>query len=922
MKTVKRFRFPRLAGRVVSATNFGHLLLVHLLSLLAVLLFDCGYAKLAGLFVIVLFNLNSWTHSKLDGLDHRPDHRSGQATGQQAIEQPFETTSFEWLQAIIDQLWPGDLAASFQRELNKFYTKNRNTEYKFYHFYLNETQPPRLDQIHVPSESTRSDEAVLHFRLTLLGTALIRLSEESEQDKAERSLIDRLIGRYGFRRRSQTGTYQDAKLKKKHFLVKELYLNGRSRIVFRPLSNHAPFFTSLSFSLLDYPAMYSKDRHDPCESSDEFEQRLYHYLIERICLPFLCPNRLVLLYTHRDYIKLEHGRLLRQKLSETNQFVRTKLRRLIRNRPKVGDFMQELSDHKIVAWYKANVVKELDLVELQLNCCTYHPAPLYVLRVRVIEAENLRSNCVMFVRVRVGQLSVAKVRLVHTGSPVLNLTALLPLHDHYERCSVQLFEIRSHDVKTIKRCTGQLSTPLWNQPIVRLPKDHQLIRPLSEVCFPIDSRTFGCDESSQNLNGQDFWLPLDGARKSMIHLSCACFRLSAALRTIRKVSRITRTMMITKGDLNHNQLPIAFVKLYAENFVCTYKKDSQLKSRRNQFNQLEFSLAGKTKAVDLMKLTKTRSIFRNGCHLFVYDDPFNSDLVVELANRSKRTDFVHENDGQDSKIRLLNLVSLSDYKGKLHHNEKLSIYIVNSKDFDKSCAGDKKAANFKLIDKEEFGKLTLNLFIGFVCLDSGVLQRLLLAPELRGQCLDGRKRAKRQTKLTKKDKKLLLDQAASSNRRKRKSLPTGECVGKLYFKLLNSHELVIGVVHVQNAPYDQTKQRVKLQVAVELWKGNQKVSVKRTPFTEIVHNPTFDSSFQFAIDSGHLQQYAVRLVVVQRSGLFRTALKIIADRFCTIPLLTMDANFVIRSYRLKTDNKISDKRLEPGVSSKNPFNFK
>ena len=891
LKTIKRFR----------ARNLGHLLLVHLLSLFAVLLFDCGYVKLAALLVTLLFS--SW-----NGIE-RPVRQ--QAAGEQAADN--QTTS-EWLQAIVDQLWPGDLAALFQRELNKFYTKNRGTEYKFYHFYVSENRPPRVEQVHMPGDSLRSDEIVLNFRLTLAGTALIKLSEEAEQDRAERALVDRLVGRYGFRRRTQTGTYQDAKLKKKHFLVKELCVSGRSRLVLRPLSDHAPFFTSLSFGLLDYPAIYSKDPHDLCESSEEFERRLYHYLIERICLPFLYPNRLVLHYTHRDYIKHEHGRLLRQKLSETNQFTRTKLRRLIRNRPKVGDFMQALSDHKIVAWYKANVVRELDLVELQLNCSTYHPAPRFVLRVCVIEAEGMQANCVMFVRIRVGQQSVAKVRLIYSGSPVLNLTALLPLHDHYERCSVQMFEIRSHDVKTVRRCSAELDTPLWNQNLGQLPKDHPLIRPLAELRFPIDSVAFGCnesghDETGQNRNGQDFWMPLlDGRQSRMVHLNCACFRLSTSPLTIRTVSRITRTLMLTKGDLSHSQLPVAFVKLYAENFVCTYqKKESQLRSRRNQFDQLEFSLAGKTKALDLMKLTKTRSIFRNGCHFFVYDDPFNLDLLVELTSSSgKRTGFAAEQDGQHSKVRLLNLISLADCRSRLQHNQpnhKLSIYVVNGKDFDKNCSDEKRAANFKLLDKDEFGKLALNLFVGFVCLGGEVLQRLLLAPELRGQCPDGeRGRPKRQTKLTEKDKKKLLEQAArSSQRRTRKS--SGECVGKLYFKLVNSHQLMVGVVHVQNAPYDQTK-RVKLQVAVELWKGNQKVSVKRTPFTEIVHNPTFDSSFQFAIDSGYLQQYAIRLVVVQRSGLFRSVLKIIADRFCTIPLLTPEANFVIRSYRLKISDKL------------------
>lgn len=977
------FKTIKLPGRV-TVSVVGHCLVLHLASLLVILLFDWGYPKLAGLLVILLFNLNSLIHSRLDNpatcsptklttdpptdpptnpttdplLTHPPtdphpthspsDHLPGHPTDPNSTHHstdhsptnPLSTTdplthpneqpkkrqtedqtedqthqTVEWLQAIIDQLWSGELVASFQRELNKFYIKNRNTEFKFYHFYLNESRAPKLDQIYVPAESTRTDEIVLHLRTTLIGTALLKLKDESEQDKAESGLVARLVQQYGFRRKSQTGTYQDAKLKKKKFLVKEFYLSGRARIVLRPLCIQAPFFTSLQASLLDHPTLHSNDQRDLAESSDEFEHRLYNYLVERICLPFLSPNRLVLLYAHRDFIKREHGKLLRQKLSETNQFMRTKLRRLIKSKRKSSDFAQELFDHKIIDWYRANVVRNLDLVELELNCSTYHPPPLFICRLKVIEADNLLllPNCVMFVRIQVGQLSLAKVRVLTSACPLLNLTALLPVHDFYEAASVQMFEIRSQSVSAIKRCTTELAKLHWNQPIAKLPKTDPLIRPLSEASF--DLSAFAEVAGHANLNGQDFWLPLEGARaQSMVHLSCACFRLSAAPRTLRKVSRVTRSMMISKNDLNHNQLPVAFVKLYAENFVCTYSKDNKLRSRRNQFNQLAFSLMEKTKTVDRMKLTKTRSIFRNGCHFFAYDDPFKLELLVELGDR-KRTGFVHEN---DNPIRLLNLISLADFKGRPSlHNQNLSIYIVNNKDFPRTADKQFGGGNFKTLDKEEYGVLAMNLFIGYVCLEGDILRRLFMAPEIRGQTLDGGRGEKKPEKLTKKDKNQLLGMAATADTKKSKSLRTGECVGRLYFKLVNAKELMVGVVNVVNVPHDSTK-RVRLQVAVELWKGNRKVTVKKTPFTEIVHNPTFDSSFQFAIESGNLQQYAVRFVVVQRSGLFRSALKIIADRFCTIPLLTLDANFVIRSYRLKSDKQV-DRR---NVSSKNQFNFK
>ena len=106
-------------------------------------------------------------------------------------------------------------------------------------------------------------------------------------------------------------------------------------------------------------------------------------------------------------------------------------------------------------------------------------------------------------------------------------------------------------------------------------------------------------------------------------------------------------------------------------------------------------------------------------------------------------------------------------------------------------------------------------------------------------------------------------------------------------------------MNVINIPYDKTK-RIKLQVVIELWKGNLKIATKKTRFTEIVHNPTFNkSSFQFNLDTGNLQQYVIRFVVIQKSGFFRSILKIISDRFCTIPLLTLDVNLVTRSYIFK-----------------------
>ena len=889
-------KLPNLVGQLFER-NFRHFLAIYFCSLLIVIAFHFRYEKLGLLLVVFLFNLNSLFYTRLC----KAYNVEQENNKERSDRLDRSTTDFEWLQMIIDQRWSGGLVVLFQKELNKFYTKNRNTEYKFYHFYLNENSPPRIEQMHIPSESRRTDEVVIHSQITIVGTVLLKLNED-EKDKGELALISLLIDKYGFKRKFQAGTYQDANLKKKNFLTKELCLNARSRLILRPLTNSMPYFTSLNFTLLDYPLMYSTDKRDVYESSNEFEHKFYNYLIECICLPFLHPNRLILLYAHREHIKHEHGLLFKQKLSEANQFMQNKLRKAIKHKRKVNDFIQELNDKKILNWYKSNVVKNLDLVELNLNCSTFHPFPLFVVRIKLIEIEHIVPDSVIFIRFRIGQLSIAKVRLINSASPILNLITLLPVHDYYEQCTIQIIQIKSSKYKQVKKCTGELNTAFWNQKLSKLPKNDPLIRPIGELTFPIDKRTFDYDEAT-SLNGQDFWLPLDGLKQAMIHLSCACFKLSSAYRTIRKVSKITRSLTIAKSDLNDNQLPVAFIKVYVENFVCTYKKDNKLKTRRNQFNQLQFSFSEQKKTVDLMKLTKTRLIFRSSCHFFAYDDPFSFDVIVELLDKNKRGDRSKSETSQDNKIRLINLIKLSDYKksrAELYHNESLPVFIVNNKDFNNVYMKDRQNANFKLIDREEYGKLSMNLFIRFIYLDHIVLQKLLLAPEIRGYNVETKKRPVAKT--TKQDKTLLtLD-------KRKKSLKTDECVGKLYFKLVNGSMLEVGVLNVTNVPYDKTK-RIKLQVIIELWKGNYKVTTKKTPFTDILHNPTFDSAFQFLIESANLQQYAIRFVVVQRSGFLRSVFKIIADRFCTIPLLTLDVNFVIRSYILKTDKKTVTKKL-------------
>lgn len=893
-----KFNLPELVKQLIQK-NIRHFLIIYLFSLLIIVLFNCKYDKIVILLTIVLFNLNALIHFKLWG---NLEYQQEKADNQLEKQLHNQIANFEWLQKIINQIWPGDLVISFQKELNKFYTKNRNTEFKFYHFYLNENQPPKIDQMYIPLESMRKDEIVIHLRITIIGTVLFKLNEENEQDKNEATLANLLIKKYGFMKKYRISQYQDANLKKKNFLTKEFYLNGKSRIVLRPLTDCLPYFTSLNFTLLDYPILYSNDTHDLCESSNEFENHFYNYLIERICLPFLYPNRLIILYAHQNHIKREHGLLFKQKLSETNQFMQTKLRRLFKTRrTKVNDFIHELNDHQIINWYKKNIIENLDLIELNLNSSTFHPFPLFISRIKLIELENIMvSNCVLFIRIRIGQLSVNKLKLITSKSPVLNLTHLLPVHDYYEQCIIQIIQIKSDNSKVIKKCAIELESEFWNQKLNKLPTNDRLIRPIGELVFPIDRRAF---DMNYSLNGQDFWLPLDGPKQGMIHLSCAFFKLSSAFRTIRKLSKITRVMMIKNSDLNSNLLPVAFIKIYVENFVCTYKKENKLKSRRNQFSQVQLSIYKNKKLINLMKMTKTRLIFRDSCHFFIYDDPFNFDLLVELLDKNKNdANFKLEN--EENKMRLINLINLEDYKknkSKLYHNEKLSIYIVNNKDFIKTLdKKQKQNLNFKFIDKEEYGKLTLNLFIKYVNLDSHILEKLLLAPEIRGYNVENKKEIKKSAETIKKDETQLNDLVPID---KKKKFKNDECVGKLYFKLINNSCLEIGVINVINVPYDKTK-RVKLQVIIELWKGNFKIETKKTPFTDIVHNPTFETAFQFNIDSFNLQQFAIRFVVIQKSGFFRSVLKIIAERFCTIPRLTNDiCNLKIGTYILKTDKK-------------------
>ena len=771
-----KFNFELIKQLVLK--NYLHFLIIYLFSLTVIVLFWFKYVKIALFLVIILFNLNSLLHAKLSQLNDQC--KDAKTLGGQLHNR---IASFDWLQAIINQWWPGELALQFQKELNKFYIKNRKTEFKFYHFYLNENQPPKIGELYLPFEASRNDEIVLHLRVTIAGTVLLKLNEDAEQDKNELLFINLLIDKYGFKRKIQTGIYQDANLKKKNLLIKELYLNGRSRLIFRPLINRLPYFTSLSFQLLDYPILYANDKQDLFESSNEFEFEFYNYLIERICLPFLYPNRLILTHFHRDHIKHEHSLLFKQKLADANQLMQSKLRKLIKSK----NFLQELTEQKLANWYRSNIINNLDLIELNLNCCTFHPFPLFILRIKLIEIENIVSNCTAFIRIRIGQLSFVKVRLINSNSPILNIITLLPVHDYYEQCTIQLLQIKSNNLKQIKKCVTELNAINWNQSIAKLPKDqNDLIRPIGECTFPIDRNAFDCDKMNSNLNGQDQWLPLNGyLKQSMIHFSCAYFKLSSSFKTIKTVSKITRELMITKQDLSFNQFPVAFVKIYIENFICTYKKDNKLKSRKNQFDQLQFDFFGQKKRIDLLKLTKTRLIFRNSCHFYAYDDPFNFDIVIELLD-SKRN---FKLDKQEDRIRLLNLVKLIDFKkrrAELYYNDLLPIYIVNNKDFNRAYANEKQksSANFKLIDKEEFGKLTLNLLIRYVYLNNHTLERLLLAPEIRGSNLEANKKKaasrKKQTKANLQDRNRLL-----SADKKRKNLRTDQCAAKLYFKLIN-----------------------------------------------------------------------------------------------------------------------------------------
>lgn len=728
----------------------------------------------------------------------------------------YKTDKYYWLQTVVDQLWSKDLVFLCQKELNRFYAKERNNRWfkyenkKFYLFKLNKNQPPKFSgKLEELGSSGRDDEIVLNFRATIFGTVVLKLDNEDNQ-----SFTSLLVKKYGWKRKN----LQLNNDKKKCFLIKELNLNGRSRFVLRSLVKTFPYFTSFTFTFLEMPVMQSNHYHDFIEISEV--SNFYSFLQEKFCMLCASPNKLIVMMV--------------KQIQPTKEFK-----------------MMKSNDKRTINWNKMNVLKNLDL-----NSQTFYPVPNCIVRINVIELENIElspsqpstandDSDVLFLRVQVGNKMMIRAVLASTAntisSPVINLVSLFPCHDYFEECKIDLFKIHSSKFKEMQ-------------------KFHQIepsIKPINHIRFQIS-----------NLNGQDFWVPLNGL--VMIHLSCACFKLTATLKTIKKAIRLARNLEMTKNKLSSLHLPIACVFVYVESF----HQYSSIKAHLNLFTNLQLSLyllnqkqQTQKQTIESLKSTKTKLIFRNSFNFFLYDNPFHFKICVELLSAS-------------SKRFISSKINLSDFKEKsnLVFDEFLPIYAIDSKDF-------RKLNDFDSIDKEECGLLVLRICIRYVHFDNQTIEKLLLAPVLRGHfdrdllvaLVTEQTSRRRGSNIIEKEVKKL----------KRRDYLNDECLAKLYFKLNFGNVLEIGVLDIENVLFFD-------KIEVELWKGNFKISSKTVKKNE---------PFQFNIES-NLQQYAIRFIISQKStSLFKNNFKAIADRFLSLPILTPDFNFQIKSYILRKKTK-------------------
>jgi hypothetical protein len=72
----------------------------------------------------------------------------------------------------------------------------------------------------------------------------------------------------------------------------------------------------------------------------------------------------------------------------------------------------------------------------------------------------------------------------------------------------------------------------------------------------------------------------------------------------------------------------------------------------------------------------------------------------------------------------------------------------------------------------------------------------------------------------------------------------------------------------------------------------------RSPSVLKTLSPSFDFGVQFQLSGGRLSQYVLHVSIVQRTGFWRRRYLLLAEAFCSIPLLDLFESMVLRWYTL------------------------
>ena len=479
----------------------------------------------------------------------------------------------------------------------------------------------------------------------------------------------------------------------------------------------------------------------------------------------------------------------------------------------------------------------------------YFPMPIAVCVLNIIEVKNIfeikrETNiyCVADIGTSIEKFNPVKT----TGSPLLNHTFIATIIDFYEQCEIAIYQHRSTNLSML----------------------------LGYVRFQLNKYILKDEKSQRYINGRDIWLPLTKSNQAMVHFRITIFKLSMNENILQQTFN-----NINMFSVDRNKLPIAVISVFIKEFNHTKNERKNKRTKDNRSLFAKMTLETISKQTVSVNYEKNKSIYKwnEGFNFFLHTSPYDGNkefiiAIIEINNDDSNN--YKENLICQQKILLNDIIN----KMKINRSFNFSDYI----DF-------KKGQTF-------IGKLELMFILTFVKIERNQLAILTKPIEYNSSEYNREDDIDSTCKLCLNCKKLMSNLIFNDGEKleiskvdKDEKIETNNCKIKIKFFLRTRYLLCIDVIKVINIPIFHKKYSPFIQVIVELWRMNVKLSSCKANSKQNTTNPLFGRRFKFDISCGNINRYLLRILLINKTGFIIKKLLPIAEAFVGIPLLDIDA---------------------------------